>query len=252
LLYTGTVHLIDKTPDPFIYMKKTLLILLLLVNTGLFAQHKLFHLYKDSASLVTEANEIVASFYAKVKQADASFIMAPKVILNTQPSLDFYQAENNTINLPIWSQVLPSLKPFFYKLAGGKEAEGKKIFGLFFNGFYIAHELGHAVQFEKERGKNNKYQGEYFANTLAILFWRESSYKKELDNCYTYINKMLKVLPDPVPAGENEEDYFNKNFEKLSGEPDQYGYFQFSQFRKIYEDKSLTSFDTFLKNYSSR
>lgn len=229
-----------------------MLLFLLLANISLSAQQKLFHTYTDSAKLVTDANELVTSFFTKVKQADASITKAPQAILNTQPYLIFYLSENNSVNLPLWSQVNPDLQLFFSKLTHGDESEGKKIFGLFFNGFYIAHELGHAVQFSKEKKTINKYQGELFANTLAILFWRESSNKKQLEKCYNYVNNMLKVLPDPIPAGENEEDYFNKNYERLSKDPDKYGYFQFSQFKSIYEDKSLSTFTTYLKNYLSR
>ena len=132
------------------------------------------------------------------------------------------------------------------------EKEAKKIFGTFFNGFYIASELGKAVQFARENGTGNKYQGELFANTLAILYWRQSSYKKEIENCYSYVNKLLKLLPDPVPAGENTEDYFQKNYSKIILAPQQYYYFKFSQFKQVYEDRSLTTFDEFIKNYAAR
>ena len=122
-------------------MKKILLFLLLPVAISVSAQQKLFNTYSDSAKLVLAANEITGSFFMKLKQADPSYIQAPRVVLNTDTKLVFYLAENNTINLPLWSQLSPTLKSFFYKLANGDEAEGKKIFGAFFNGFFIAREL---------------------------------------------------------------------------------------------------------------
>ncbi len=229
-----------------------MLMFLLLANISLSAQQKLFHTYSDSAKLVADANEIVTAFFTKVKQADASINKAPRAVLNTQSSLVFFLPENNTINLPLWSQANPTLQLFFSKLTSGDEKGGKKIFGLFFNGFCIARELGHAVQFSKEKNNANKYQQALFANTLAMIFWRESGNNKKLEKCYNYVNGILKILPDPVPAGENEEDYFNKNYEILAQAPDKYAYFQFSQFKTIYEDKSLPSFETYIKNYSSR
>jgi len=229
-----------------------MLLFLLLANISLSAQQKLFHTYTDSAKLVTDANELVTAFFAKVKQADASITKLPQAILNTQPYQVFYLSENNSVNLPLWSQINPDLQLFFSKLVHGDANEGKKVFGLFFNGFYIAHELGHAVQFSKEKNITNKYQEEFFANTLAILYWRESSNKKQLEKCYNYVNNILKALPDPVPVGENAEDYFNKNYEKLAKEPAKYAYFQFSLFKSIYEDKSLPAFIAYLRNYSLR
>ena len=229
-----------------------MLLFLLLTNIGLSAQQKLFHTYTASVKLVKDVNELATTFFTKVKLADASMTKVPQAILNTQPYLVFYTSENNSVNLPLWFQLNADLQLFFSQLSGGNKSEGKKIFGLFFNGFYIARELGHAVQFAKEKNNTNKYQGELFANTLAILFWRESANKKELEKCYNYVNSMLKILPDPVPAGENEEDYFNKNYQKLAHEPGKYGYIQFSQFKRIYEDKSLPGFIVYLKNYSLR
>jgi len=233
-------------------MKKILLFLLLIANISLQAQKKLFTVYTDSAKLISAADEIASSFFSKLRQADPSIIQAPSAVLNTQSSLVFYVAENNTINLPLWSQVSPSLKTIFYELAGGNEKEGKAIFGLFYNGFYIVQRLGNAVQFTKERSITNKYQGEYFANALAILFLKESVYKSQLEKCSSYVNGILKILPDPVPAGEYTEDYYQKNYEKIVEDPKQYLYFQFSQFKKAYDNKSLTTFDNYLKNYLIR
>ena len=233
-------------------MKKILLSLLLPVAISVSAQQRLFNTYSDSAKLVSAANEITGSFFMKLKHADPSYIQTPRAVLNTETRLIFYLAENNSINLPLWSQLSPTLKIFFYTLANSDEKEGKKIFGAFFNGFFIARELGHAVQYAKEKGTTNKYKADYFANTLAILFWRESAYSKQLEICYSYVNSILKTLPDPVPAGENAEDYFQKNYEQLLQDPQKFLYFQFSQFKTIYEDKSLKGFDSYLNNYLIR
>jgi hypothetical protein len=246
------VHLARNVPGIFVDMKKIMLSLLLLAAISSPAQQKLFQLYKDSANLIEDANKISFTFFSKVKLADASTGLAPTAEVNARSMRVYYSPESNTINLPLWSEATSPLKSFLYKMAGGDESEGKKIFGLFFNGFYIGNELGHAIQFAKEKGMNNKYQGEIFANTLAILFWRESGYKKQLEKCYSYVNNLLKVLPDPVPAGEYQEEYFQKNYDKIVLDPDQYGFFQFSQFKKIYEDQSLTSFSAFLQNYLRR
>jgi hypothetical protein len=144
-----------------------------------------------------------------------------------------------------------STKKFFYEVAGG-EAEGKNAFGLFFNGFYLPHELGHALQDIVEKGSVTSYNNEYFANTVAILWWRKAGKEKELKSCYEAAKKMWTKLPNPVPAGEAEDAYFTKNYEVASQNPYTYGYMQFKQFIQLYEDKTLPDFDTFIKNYLAK
>ncbi len=233
-------------------MKKILLIALLVSSVRLSAQKKLFNLYTDSAKLIAASNEMAATFFSKIRQVDGAYARPPKAVLNTQTYLVFYQPDNITIEIPFWDEVSPTVKSSLSKAAGSNEKDTKKIFGLFFNGFYIAQQLGNAVLFANEKGTGNKYRGDYFANTLAILFLRESVYKKDLDQCYAQVNALMKVLPDPVPAGEYAEDFYQKNYQKISEDPTAYLYFQCSQFKKIYEDKSLTGFDGYLKNYLIR
>ena len=61
----------------------------------------------------------------------------------------------------------------------------------------------------------------------------------------------MKTYPNPVPKGENVEKYFTDNYEKILTDQENfamiYGFMQFSQFIKIYEDHSLPDFDTFLQ-----
>lgn len=51
--------------------------------------------------------------------------------------------------------------------------KAKKFFGLFFNGFYLPHELGHAYEFVLKGETIGFYEGEYFANTVAMLWWKK-------------------------------------------------------------------------------
>lgn len=118
---------------------------MLLLSISTYPQKRFFKVYTDSAALVQDANTIVSDFSAKVNARTLAFVSQPVAVLNTQPFLIFYAPESNTVNLPIWQQVIPGQKDFFYELAGGKE-KGEELFGLFFNGFYLAHELGHALR----------------------------------------------------------------------------------------------------------
>lgn len=213
-----------------------------------YSQQQLFYVYKDSASLVTDANEVVADFVSKVNAIKPVFTSKPEAILNTQPYLISYSPKANLINLPIWHQVMSQQKDFFNKLSGS-EKKGEEAFGLLFNGFYLPHELGHALQSATDKREPNTYLNEYFANQVAVLYWKKVKRKRELKQCYKFAKKMVAQLENPVPAGEDPIQYFQDNYRNLAVDPYKYGYFQFEQFVKIYEDKKLANFDQFITTY---
>ena len=235
-------------------MKNIFAIIFLLLSMKGYSQQQLFHLYTDSATLISDANEVVADFVAKVNKINSVFTSKPVAILNTQPYLIFYSAKTNQINLPIWHQVMQQQKAFFTELSGSKE-EGEKVFGLFFNGFYLPHEIGHALQnaaIQVDTSKYlsaTKYESEYFANTVAILYWKKVKRTKELEQCYTYAKKMIDQLRNPIPEGEDPATFFDQNYYELGADPYKYGYFQFKQFVEIYEDQNLADFDQFIEKY---
>lgn len=228
-------------------MKKSILIIIIFfLNLTIKAQTKWFTIYQDSIALMTDANEISEKFKNDVSSFRTDKKFETKTILNTTPYLIFFDGQNR-VNIPLWSQVLPELKAFTKEVTGNEE-EGKRMFGLFFNGFYLIHEYGHAYQetydFENSRAS---YQNEYLANTIAMLYWRKIGKKKELKQCYKLAKKMFLKLPNPVPEGMSKEDYFTKNYEQATQNPFVYAYMQFGQFIEIYENKSLPSFDEFMK-----
>lgn len=232
-------------------MKKLVLFLFLFCTLHLSAQQKWFAVYTDSAALVTDANSIVDDFVQRVNAISPVMSAKPTAILNTKPYLIFYSSKANLVNLPIWDQVMAQQKSFFYQLANS-EQEGKQVFGLFFNGFYLPHELGHALQSAVKKRDSSLYTNEYFANVVAILYWKEVHRAKELEQCYQYAKKFVSQLKNPVPEGEDDEHYFNTHYNELGADPFKYAYFQFNQFIQIYEDKSLSDFNSFIKNYLTK
>lgn len=231
-------------------MKKCIFLIALLYSTcHIFAQNEWFSLYQDSTKLTKDAKKITTDFENDIKKISPTTKFSIKAVLNTTPYLIYYDNIERTANLPIWEQVIPQQKNFFYEVAGS-EAEGRKTFGLFFNGFYLPHELGHAFQDatnESESGPS--YQDEYLANTIAILWWRKHKRNEDLKVCYEYAKKIWSKLPNPVPENMSEVEYFTKNYQEASSNPYVYGYMQFKQFIQIYEDKNLPEFDVFIKKY---
>lgn len=168
--------------------KKTLLIFSILVSISVNGQNTFFRTYADSLKLVSDANSIVDDFAEKINAISPVFTPKPEAILNTKPFLIFYSPKSNKVNLPIWQQVIPEQKDFFYSLAGDKKS-GEEMFGLFFNGFYLPHELGHALRKVMGKTENDLYRNEYFANIVAILYWRKLERTQELLQCYRYAKK---------------------------------------------------------------
>ena len=118
-------------------MKKSLFLIAMLCSTvHMVGQKGWFTLYQDSTMLVKDAEKITTAFKNDIKKLSPNTKYEIKAVLKTTPYLIYYDERDLTANLPIWEQVIPEQKSFFYEVAGG-EAEGKEIFGLFFNGFYL-------------------------------------------------------------------------------------------------------------------
>ncbi|MFY8024565.1 MAG: hypothetical protein ACOVNO_04405 [Sediminibacterium sp.] len=232
-------------------MKISFLLLVLTFSFHLaYSQNQWFKLYEDSALLVTDGKAITAAFTKDIHTIKPTLTFNLNTRLNTTPYLIFYWSENGerTANLPKWDQVIEPQKQFFYQVAGS-EAAGKDMFRLFFNGFYLPHELGHALEDITKGTLKGSYQEEYFANKVGLLWWKKHGKSKELKECYEFAKKVWAKLPNPVPAGSTMEEYFTANYQKASEDPFVYGYMQFKQFIQVYEDKSLPDFDTFIKSY---
>jgi len=232
-------------------MKKCLLLFILSFSFHLAsAQNQWFKLYEDSTSLVNDGKAITAAFTKDIQKIKPGISFSVNTVLNTTPYLIFYWGENGerTANLPKWEQVIAPQKDFFYQVAGGESA-GKDMFRLFFNGFYLPHELGHALEHITKGNLKGSYQEEYFANIVGILWWKKQGRTKELKECYEFAKKVWAKLPNPIPVGSTMEEFFTANYQKATEDLFVYGYMQFKQFIQVYEDKTLPNFDTFIKSY---
>lgn len=222
-------------------------LIVIIFTNFIFAQNKIFTTYNDTVALKKDAETLVKTFTKDVKKIQPNLSFDIKARINTTPYLIYYDGKDG-VSLPFWEEVIPPIRGFLTQVSGSEE-KGKEVFGLFFNGFYLPHELGHALQEKAEGDIENGYESEYFANTAAILWWRKQGKEKELKKCYDYTKEIIKKLPNPVPEGQTKEKYFTENYRAATQNPNVYGWMQFIQFIKIYEDKSLPDFDTFVANY---
>lgn len=234
-------------------MKKSIFILttLLCVSMmGLNAQDKLFSLYNDSASLVRDAKPMVADFNKRVNAIRPQLDFRVGFVIHTTPGMVYYAPKSKNVVTSLYHELPPDHKSFFVKYSNN-EAEAKKFFAGFFNGFYIAHELGHGlVAAYGLHDPKDMYREELEVNILAMNYWHSVGKSAELENCYRYAKAFLKKVPDPVPEGvENRIAWFNENYWQLGVQPEKYGYFQFSQFVDIYENYDRVLIDKHLEIY---
>lgn len=231
-------------------MKKLLSILLLsTVCIVVKAQNHYFEIYTDSAALKNQNDEIIRDIEAKIRVVKPSFSFKglsteiPKTFMPGQ-----YRSKTNKIYQLTWQVGGPPMEEFLAEVGGSKE-NGKALAAMFFYGFFLPHEVGHAFQYHANKVPENDYDSEYQANELAVVYWRSKGKQKELRECYELAKKVLQKLQNPVPANEDPKKYITANYEALLQDPYKYGYIQFSQILQILDDKLLPNFKTYVAKY---
>ncbi len=214
------------------------------------AQDGLFTLYPDSATLVRDARPMVADFNEKVNTIRPQLNYKVGFVVYTTPGMVYYAPKSKNVVTSLYHQ-LPETHKSFFATYSDNDAEAKRFFALFFNGFYIAHELGHGLVAAYElHDPKAMYQEEFEANLIAMKYWFSAGKEAELEQCYRFAKAFLAKVPDPVPAGEKDRlAWFNTHYWELGPQPEKYGYFQFSQFVDIYENYERTHIDTYLEIY---
>ncbi len=201
-----------------------------------------FILQTDSTTLVHEARTLTDRFLADVRAIAPDVPLRPRIRENTTPYLIFYSGTDTTVNLPLWDKVPPPLKGFLTKVGGG-EAQGQALFAHYFNGFYLPHELGHAlIDAMGLSPGHGSYEEEYKANALAMAWWREQGRTRELATCLELARTALANSPVPDTEGLDLPTFLTRHYERATQDPFLYGHVQFGQFIELYNDPALPSF----------
>lgn len=229
-------------------MKKLLLTLILFFATVyLCSQNTLFQLYDDGDALKKHSDELIADIEKEVKSINPAFSFNG---LTTEISETFipghYRPNTNRIYYCTWPVAKPAMADFSIKAVGSMEA-GDQLAAHYFFGYFLAHEIGHAMDFNTGKIPDNRYDSEYYANVFAMLYWRCKGRDKELQKCYEIAKNALTKLKDPVQAGTDRKKFVTENYAKLTQDHMGYAYILFSQIVEIMEDKSLPDFKTYMK-----
>jgi|SRR6218665_549028 len=228
---------------------KKVIVLLFLMGVTAKAQNRFFEIYTDSAALKDQNDKLIRDVEKRIQLASPAFSFKG---LTTEISKTFmpgqYRTKPNKIFFNTWQVGGPPMEKFLTDVGGSAE-NGNKMAALFFYGFFLPHEIGHALQYHAGRVPESNYDGEYEANELAVAYWRSQGKQKELQQCYEMAKKVLSKLKNPVPENADARKYVTEHYNELLQDPYKYGYIQFSQIVKVMEDKSLPDFDAYVKKY---
>ncbi len=137
-----------------------------------------------------------------------------------------YTRKDNTIHTARWEELPPDVQDVVKRWATyAGHTTGKQLFGEMFHRFFFVHELTHWLLIQGKNNTNEIYQHELDANRLAVAYWRESD-SRYLAALLARLRRISGRLPDPVPPGQDAEQYFNSNYRGLGSNPDVYGWFQ--------------------------
>ena len=217
---------------------------------GPHAHDALFRLYADSTSLANDANPMVADFNERVNRIRPDLHFDVGFVVYTTPAMVYYAPKSKNVVTSIYHQLPDEHKAFFNTYSDGGE-DAKQFFAVFFNGFYIAHELGHGLVAAYGMSDPKAMYGEEFdVNMIAMNYWHSVGNAAGLEKCYRYAKALLAKVPDPIPEGvEDRIAWFNEHYWELGPQPEKYAYFQFSQFVDIYENYPRVPIDEFLTSY---
>lgn len=217
-------------------------------------EHKLFEfteindsleLYKLVDNLNSEFRNKIISI-AKIKNPDINIIPAPKTKNRFFPGIIGYWKDDNLLSLMFFEQAPPPIKEYLTKFAGN-EIRAKELYGFQFFGYCIVHELGHWLEVQFKEKIDYNYDGEYFANQVAVLWWKKTGRQKELETLVNMMKQGLKNSPLSLPENTDLKKYMKENYKTM--DPRDYNAIQCKQVIEIYEDKSLPDFDTFIANF---
>jgi hypothetical protein len=196
-----------------------------------------------------EAHSSIDNFKLRTK--------APEIRIDAGLTLSFYDnGTGNIVHEEHWEKLPSSIRATFNQWAvyTGDESSGRQLFQDMFYRFFFVHELGHWMQDQvldqrhdvmAEIAKKNsdvaRWQYETVANRISVAWWR--------DHDVAYLAKLVKdfrriqrKLPNPIPHGEDARAFFTREYEKLSEDPNAYGWFQLQMVISAYDEQPVLSF----------
>jgi hypothetical protein len=213
--------------------------------TALFAQAPVPQTHeKERDATLAKATAVRDAFVARIHANGFSCpIPIPAILVEDVPSFGQYDEKTNVIRTSDWTLLNPRERAFFFQLAGpgAKEAEVRTTFDRGAHGWIFIHELGHWWQAcQNVTSNSGPYQVEFGADRISLAYWREVD-PSVVDTMMPIFRGVLDHSPNPVPAGEDVEAYFNKHYQELGPGP-AYPWFQSRMNVAAYDEKPYPTF----------
>ncbi len=229
------------------------LVLVLISSRGI-AQPPLAHRdsvlnREKSIAVKVEANSHIDNIELQTK--------APEIRIDAGVTLSYYDnGTGNVVHEAHWEKLPSPIQATFNQWAAytGDESSGRQLFQDMFYRFFFVHELGHWLQGEvldqrhdamAQRAKKNSatamWQYETVANRVSVAWWREHD-PAYLAKLVKDFRRIQRELPNPIPPGEDARAFFTREYDKLTEDPNAYGWFQLQMVISVYDELPTISF----------
>jgi hypothetical protein len=168
----------------------------------------------------------------------------PQIALDNPPSFGRYDDGSNLLHIAAWSELGPDGEARFARLKAvlHDPRSPEEIFDDSVNHWIVVHELGHWWQAcqHKEEKASGRYALEYGANRIAAAYWRmkDPAYMQQRAE---HSRTLYNLVPNPIPADQSKQKYFDENFARLVGTP-AYTWFQAGMVVDVSAENPLPTF----------
>lgn len=194
--------------------------------------------------ILKEVSSIRDKFIDAIKKEGVTVPYYPKVeVVNTPALMSFWGDRNfGYLLTPNWKTADKKMKNLFQHWVdeSGIDYSAEEFFNKNFNWFLVAHELAHFLQETQKIRKidyNDRWDGEIYANQVAVSFWMSQGKEKELTDFIENTSKLMNYLKSPNTSNLSEKEFFNQNEKELAQDPNKYGYYQFLFYKMAFDKK---------------
>ncbi len=135
---------------------------------------------------------------------------------------------NVRLHYALWEDIPAEVQDLFAVWMGGRPADGKSFYQLYFYWYNIIHNAGHMLRGVYHKQSASRWDEEMAANQFAVAYWRAKGQAMRLLELEKLVRLALRSQPTPTPADQDSVAYFNSHFQEVGRDAAAYGYYQFN------------------------
>ncbi len=175
----------------------------------------------DITALQTRLTTLRDNFAQETRSAGlACSIPLPTLVIHHIPSFGNYNQDTNTLTTPDWTQLTPEETAVFFRIVGpdATPETARAEFETDAHHWIFVHELGHWTQACSHLKGLPPYTVELGANRISTAYWRTHD-PALLPHMHAVFRGVVDHTPNPTPAGQEIEPYFNQHYQQLGPTP---------------------------------